>query len=547
MYPLLIAVLLSDFLGVRYNQRQRYRAFGFFNSHRVGRWYAGVCVEQKDQQNEANYLRMKKIQLLLLLLVFHASVFAKDYDVLDFGARADGTTLNTTIIQAAIDYISTHGGGRLVFKPGVYVTGSIYLKSDVTLHLEKGSELQGSGNPFDFQKTSGWTALLFAIQQDHIAVTGAGTINGNGFLVANNLVSYIQKGLVVDPLKLDRPDASNRPSNIYFNACTHVRVVGITLRDPASWNQVYFQCKDVYIDGINVDSKAYWNNDGLDIVDCDGVVIKNSYIDASDDVLCFKSFDPTKICQNVVVDSCVVRSSANGIKFGSTNKGGFRNFKMTNIKIFDTYRSAIALENVDGGIIDNILIDGIDARNVGNVIFLRIGDRRTEGRVPSFSNVTIENVYAEVAASKPDSGYAYEGPIEDLPRNISPSSITGLPKNRIKNVTLRNIEIVYPGGGNPHYAKRGMDEQDLDRIPEKPYAYPEFSQFKELPAWGFYVRHADNITFDHVVLKAKDSDYRPAMVFDDAKGIVLKDMDISEPGRKKKKEVVLNNSTASRK
>lgn len=489
---------------------------------------------------------MKRVPLLLLTLLVSVGVFAKDYDVQGFGAKNDGVTLNTTAIQAAIDYITTHGGGRLVFGEGIYLTGTIYLKSGVTLHLDKGAELLGSGNPFDFEKTEGWTSMIFAIDQDNIGITGPGTVNGNGYLTATTLVTYIQKGLVIDPLKLDRPQEGNRPTNIYFARCRGVKVTGITLKDPASWNEVYNQCRNVYVDGIRVDSKAYWNNDGIDIVDCDGVVIKNSYFDAADDVLCFKSFDPTKICQNVTVDSCVVRSSANGLKFGSTNKGGFRNFKITHLKMFDTYRSAIALEDVDGGIIDNILIDGIDAHNIGNVIFLRIGDRRTEGRVPSFTHVTIRNVRAEVAAAKPDSGYRYEGPVEDLPRNISPCSITALPLHRINNVTLSHIEIIYPGGGNPHYAKRDTTAEDLAGIPEMPGAYPEFSQFKELPAWGFYVRHADHISFDHIVLKAKQSDYRPAMVFDNAKQITLRDVDISEPGNKNKQEIMMNHSTRTK-
>jgi hypothetical protein len=486
--------------------------------------------------------------LLVLLLIFNTGLLAKDYNILSFDAKNDGITLNTNIIQSAINYVSKNGGGRLVFPSGIYVIGTIYLKSGVTLHLKKGAELQGSGNPFDFKKDKrvGWTSMIFAIKQNNIGITGKGTINGLGFTTANKLVTYVHRGLITDPLKLDRPKVANRPTNIYFMECNHVKVTGITLKAPASWNQIYNQCKNVYVDGIRVDSKAYWNNDGIDIVDCDGVVIKNSYFDAADDGICFKSFAPSKIDENVTVDSCVLRTSANGLKFGSTNKGGFRNFKITNLKVFNTYRSAIAIEDVDGGIIDNIKIDGIKAHSVGNAIFMRLGDRRSDGRTPTFTNVTIKNVYAEISpikTSKPDSGYSYEGPIEDLPRNVSPSSIIGLPDWRINNVKLDSIEIVYPGGGNPHYAKRGSSKQDLESIPEKPYAYPEFSMFKELPAWGFYVRHADGITFNHITLKAKKDNYRPALVFDDAKGIELKDINISEPVRKGKKEIVLNNTT----
>jgi len=430
--------------------------------------------------------------------------------------------------------------------------GSVYLKSGVTLHLEKGAELRSSGNAFDFVKDKyiGWMSMIFAVKQDNIGITGGGIINGMGLITANSMLVYAQKGLIVDALSYDRVKEDNRPVNIYFRECNNVTITGITLKDPADWNQVYDQCKNVYVDSIKVDSKSYWNNDGIDIVDCDGVVIKNSYFDAADDVICFKSHDATKMCQNVVVDNCVGRSSANGLKFGTVSRGGFKNFKITNLKIFDTYRSAITLQAVDGGIIDNILIDGVKSINTGNVIYLRVGDRYNKfnnGQVSSLKNVTIKNVYAEVPASKPDSGYAYEGPVEDLPRNISPSAIVGLPNWRIENVTLSNIEIVYPGGGNPNYAKVGTTKEDLENIPEMPYAYPEFSQFKELPAWGFYVRHADNITFENIKLTAKESDYRPAIVVDDARNFKLQGVQINEPKSKNKKETILNNVTQIRK
>lgn len=492
-----------------------------------------------------NDTKMKKIYVFLLILFYSKSMLAKDFDVLSFGAKSDGITLNTSIIQGAIDYITENGGGRLVFEPGRYVIGTIYLKSNVVLHLKKGAEITGSTNPFDYEKNKyiGWTSMIFAVKQDNIGITGEGTINGRGFITANNMVTYIHKKLVVDPLKLDRPNETNRPQNIYFRECNNVTITGIFLKDPASWNQTYDQCKNLYVDGITVDSKAYWNNDGIDVVDCDGVVIKNSYFDAADDVICFKSHDATKICQNVVVDNCTGRSSANGLKFGTVSRGGFRNFKVTNLKIIDTYRSAITFAAVDGGIIENILVDGVKSINTGNVIFLRIGDRWSKGNKPSMNNVVIKNVYAEVPLSKPDSGYSYEGPIEDLPRNISPSSIVGLPQYKITNVTLSNIEIVYPGGGNPNYAKVGTSKQELESIPEMPAAYPEFSQFKELPAWGFYVRHAEGIVFDNIVFRAKEKDYRPAIVFDDTKNIQLKNVEVKEPDSKGKKEIILHNST----
>ena len=492
---------------------------------------------------------MKKMKLLLSVLIIGYCCQAKDYKVTDFGAKSDGVTLNTTIIQGAIDYITTHGGGRLVFQPGAYVTGTIYLKSNVILHLDSGAVILGSVNPFDYIKDPyiNWMSLIFSLKQENIGITGKGMIDGRGFYTANNMVDNIHKGIVKDPLKLDRPNETNRPQNIYFRECNNIVITGITLKDPASWNQTYDQCKKLYVDSIKVDSKNYWNNDGIDVVDCDGVVIKNSFFDAADDVLCFKSHDPSKICENVVVDNCVGRSSANGLKFGTVSRGGFRNFKVTNITIYDTYRSAITFAAVDGGIVENILVDGVKSTNTGNVIYLRIGDRWSGGKIPSMKNIVIKNVYAEVPVGKPDSGYLYEGPVEDLPRNISPASIVGLGVHKIQNVTLENIKIVYPGGANVNYAKRGLTKAELDSIPEMPKAYPEFSQFKELPAWGFYIRHAEGIHFKNVTLVANEKEYRPAIVADDVKNISFEKLDVQEPDSKKKKQVFLQNSTQVKK
>jgi polygalacturonase len=464
---------------------------------------------------------------------------AEDYDVRDFGATADGVSVNSRVIQHAIDYVNSHGGGRLVFGAGTYVTGSFYLKSNVTLHLETGATLLGSVNPWDYAKdpTVGWKAMIFAIRQENVGITGQGVIDGRGFASANNMIKYIQKGLFDDPLRNDRPGETNRPENIYFRECVNVTITGITLRDPASWNQTYDQCRNVYVDGITTDCKAYWNNDGIDIVDCDGVVIKNSYFDAADDVICFKSHDANAICQNVTVDNCTGRSSANGLKFGTASRGGFRNFKITTLTIFDTFRSAITFAAVDGGTIENIVVDGVRSINTGNVIYLRIGDRPNGGRKPVLKDVVIRNVYAEVPYGKPDAGYGYEGPVEDNPRNISPAAIVGLSDMRIENVTLENIEIVYPGRGDSLYAKVGLTPAELDAIPEMAQSYPEFSQFKELPAWGFYIRHADGVTFRNVTFTASAPDYRPAIVTDDVNGFRLQNVRFNEPGSQGKQQI----------
>lgn len=483
--------------------------------------------------------------MLVMLTAFSISAGAKDYYAADFGAKADGTTLNSASIQAAVDFISANGGGRLVFTPGNWVTGTVYLKSDVTLHLEAGATILGSTNPWDYVKDSyiGWTSMFFALRQKNIGITGQGTINGRGFETANHMVEYIHRGLFNDPLKLDRPNEVNRPQNIYFRECDNVTIKNITLRDPASWNETYDQCHNVYVDGIIVDSKSYWNNDGIDIVDCEDVVIRNCYIDAADDIYCFKSHSANHMCKNVLLENCVGRSSANGVKFGTVSKGGFKDFVIRNITVFDTYRSAVTFAGVDGGIVENILVDGIRSIHTGNVIFLRTGKRWGRENTSQMKNIIIRNVYAEVPMDKPDANYNYEGPIEDLPRNISPCIIYGTPGQEIENVVMENMEIVMPGAGNPLYAFRGTSEEELASIPEMTDVYPEFSQWKELPAWAFFLKHAKGITMRNITFKALEKDYRPAIVTDDVQGIKFEEVRFVEPESEGKTQIVTNKST----
>lgn len=474
---------------------------------------------------------MKQKISLLLLWTCCLCASAKDYNASFFGIESNGSTLNTRSIQKAIDYIHDNGGGRLVFYVGRYLTGSIELKSNVTIYLSDGAVLLGSTNPYDYDVCNGWPALIYARDADNIAIRGRGVIDGQGRETAYKYADQIHKGVIKDELKHDR--AASRPTLIYLRECTQVKIEEVFMKNSAFWVSIYDQCKDLTIDKITVDSKAFWNNDGIDIVDCDGVTLTNSFFDATDDAICLKSHDPDALCQNVVIRNCVARSSASGVKFGTASRGGFKNISLHNITVYDTFRSAFTIQAVDGGLAENISIDSLTVYNSGNVIFLRTGDRNSYGKKSYMKDIRISNVYAEITADKPDAGYEYEGPVEDLPRNVSPCGIVGLKDFDIEHVTLQNVHIVMPGGGNPLYAKVGLSASELDAIPEMPAAYPEFSQFKELPAWGFYVRHAKNITFDNVTLEAKKADYRPAIVLDDVKGGDFKNVNYIEPNKKK--------------
>jgi polygalacturonase len=200
--------------------------------------------------------RIKTVFLTLALLsVLHLS--AAEYKASYFGIKSNGTTLNTTSIQKAIDYIHEKGGDTLVFYVGRYLTGTIELKSNVHIVLREGAILVGSTNIYDYNiDNPPYTALIYARNASNISITGKGVIDGQGAAVAYNLIDQVHKGIIEDELKLDRP-ALRRPKGIYLRECKDVQIKEITIKNTADWVQVYDQCENLLIDKITVDSKVF--------------------------------------------------------------------------------------------------------------------------------------------------------------------------------------------------------------------------------------------------------------------------------------------------
>ena len=439
---------------------------------------------------------------------------------------ADGVTLCTQSLQQAIDAIYQKGGGRLVLAKGTYLTGGLVLRSGVELFLEEGATLLGSTNPYDYQPISmthfddtrndnASMALIMADGAEHIRITGSGTIDGQGLALALHVDSLHHTGERPDPhynKRRQRPSETARPKLFFLHGCSDVTIDGVHLRNSANWGLSLHLCEQVRLTRLDIENRAYWNNDGIDLTDCKHVLVADCQINSADDGVCLKSYHADSECYDIEIASCDIRSSASAVKFGTASWGGFRNIYVHDLKVRDTFRSAIAIESVDGAKIDSVLVERIDAKNTGNPIFLRLGQRAGE-RKGSLRNVTIRDFSCEVPFGRPDEAYDLRGPEVDFFHNPFPSSICGIPGNRIENITLENINIQYPGR-----ATKGMAYIPLWRIqdvPEQINKYPEFTMFGELPSWGFYVRHVDGIHFKNVHLTLADEDFRPPYIFDD--------------------------------
>jgi polygalacturonase len=470
--------------------------------------------------------KMQRLRLVLVICLgfLCGAICAKDYSVLDYGARGDGSTLNTLAIQAAIDDAANHGGGRVIIPKGRFVSGTIFLKSNVNLHLKKNAIILGSLSPLNYRRVAKWKALIQANEVCNIAITGSGTIDGRGARLALKIDSLFYAG-EIDSAYYNavekRPKWNIRPQLVYSYKCNNISVSGVTLKNSACWVQTYEQCSHVKIQGIKVDSDTYWNNDGIDIVDSKNVRITHCAINAADDGICIKSEDWTRayFCDSIYIVDCRVRSSASAIKFGTSTVSHIRNVVVRNIKVYDTYRSAIAIEAMQGGVLENILVEDVVAHNTGNAIFLRIGQIRGAKLPGTLRNITLRRIKVSVPFKRPDYAYEMRGPALPYFHNVFPSSITGIPGFPVQNVVLQDITIVYPGRGNAAYAN--MPTHRIVDVPEMPAAYPEFSMFGELPAWGFYIRHVEGLYLKNVKVKIRKNDYRPAFVFDDVSRLTL--------------------------
>jgi polygalacturonase len=451
---------------------------------------------------------MKTFLLILSLCCSLYTGKAVTIDMVAYGGVPDGQTDNTEIIQQAIDACSEQTGS-IVFPAGKYLTGALFLRSNVHIRLEAGAEILGSTDleaylkAFPNRKGKESPALFFARDAENISITGHGVINGQGEHPNFQLGNDSKRGPI-------------RPKIIYLIGCRNVRITDITLHNPAYWTQDYEDCDGVFIRGVKVFAHANYNNDGLDI-DSRNVVVSDCIIDCDDDALCFKS-DTRDVTENITVTNCVLKSNCNAIKFGTSSYSGFRNISVSNCvlsaatedRIRQWYRtepwlgvsgktviSGIALESVDGGVMEDIVISAITMRDVQTPIFIRLGDRRRTltQHISQIKNIVIDNIVA-------------------LSDGKMACSITGVPGGAVENVSVSNVRMTVSGGGTA--------ENVREEVPEKIAAYPENRMFGVvLPASGFYVRHAKDIRFNNVCMETLSPDERPMFYLDDAAGIEI--------------------------
>ncbi len=238
---------------------------------------------------------MNKIKqsIISVLLLSSLTLSAKDYKASLFGVKSDGSTLNTKSIQKAVDFISENGGGRLVFYVGRYLTGTIQLKSNVTIQLEEGAVLVATSSIYDYYGMNGMKALVWADGQQNIGITGKGVIEGQGAAVLEQINTQIRKGyLQEDPGKA-------KPALIALNNCGNICIEELNLMNACGSVQLYNGCRNMKVSGVTIKSTVVPETAGLALSGCDGVKLSNLFFETSG-----KELATDGKSKNLVVSNC---------------------------------------------------------------------------------------------------------------------------------------------------------------------------------------------------------------------------------------------------
>jgi len=466
--------------------------------------------------------------LLLALSLLPAALHGAAFDVKAYGAKGDGKTPDRDSINKAIEAASATGGGTVDFPAGTYLTGSIRLRSNITLQFEPGVRLEASADPAaydapepnasdkfqDFGHSHFHNSLIWGEGLENVSIVGPGLISGQA---------------------LSRGDRGADKA-IALKLSRHV-----TLRDFSVLNGGHFGILATGVDNLTIDNVSIdTNRDGIDIDSCRNVRISNASVNTpNDDAIVLKGTHApgfARATENVTITNSLVsgydigslldgtykrtvtaapdRDGPTGrIKIGTESEGDFRNITISNI-VFDRSRG-LAFESVDGANIEDVSVSNITMRQVSNApFFIRLGNRmRAPEGVPigSIRRISISNV--DVYDADPRYG----------------SIISGIPGHNVEDVKLSDIRIVYRGGltldevakqpadlVNTFFfrATGGVPPREPYATPEREKEYPEPSMFGMMPAYGFFLRHASGVELNNIDVSFMKEDRRPAFVLD---------------------------------
>lgn len=452
--------------------------------------------------------------------------------VRDFGAKPNDQIVNNAVfINSAIDSCSNIGGGIVVVDGGAYTSGTIYLKNNVVLYITKDSSIIASHNTDDYTDN----ALVYAENCENIGVIGPGKICGEGNYFS--LKPYLQpktepfnKTLDVWDLRQEYrkrirfPHKSKYGYLLYFKNCNRIKLYNLILENSSMWTVNANSSNDINISNVVINNNRHVaNTDGIDVCGSSNVIIKNCFVSTADDGIVLKNNmslstsgdDGLKVknnldvaCKhgmsNIYIHDCEVISCTNAFKIGTETSLDISDVTVENCKFYltDIYPagvSGISIESCDGANVSNINISNIKMNSMACPLFIRLCNRNGDNKPELDGRGRIENIKIKNISAK----------------NVEiPAMIMGILNQKIKDIKLDNFDIRYADG---------KDYFDFRlKIPEQENEYPECNRFRNINAYGIFVRHAENISLDNFKVKPREKTLRKFKKIIDCKNFSVK-------------------------
>ena len=401
-----------------------------------------------------------KYLILSLLALASCSYSGDRFDITRFGAKGDGKTLNTQSIQDAIDQVAREGGGTVIIPPGIYLTGTVFLRSNVTLHVKAGATLLGSPDITDYKEIS-WGHnrdrqpyhLIVAKDVENVSIEGMGTIDGNGAFFWQEYEKDANGKMIV-PRWLKPKELKVSPL-IEIWQCRNVQVKDVTIKTGGGWNLHLYDSDVCKVTNVNIVNNLYSpNSDGIDITGCYDVMISGCYIKTCDDAICLKTTEDSRECRRVTVTNCILETLCVGLKMGCLESvKDMSDVTFSNCVINKSSR-AIGIYVKEGAWYNRINISNITANTNAPLIFnrplqLMVEKRTPESPMGKITNVTVSNFTCQT-----------EGRI----------LLTCEKGGSIENVVLRDILLNYAFIENPQPMIPGSGSSQFPKFDKHPEA-----------------------------------------------------------------------------
>ena len=447
------------------------------------------------------------LSLILFLICSSTVSFAQPsvpvYNVRDYGATPDSSQLSTSAFQQAIDAAHQAGGGTVYVPPGEYLSGSIELKSFVTLHVEAGATIYASRKAEDFPLEGSrlkQPVLLFADSAQHISIRGKGKLHGQGerryepLKKVDNFIKDITENAESFGVEMKMYyKVAPWVSTIFLRKCTDVTIEDISVIEAGFWLMDIKQCQRVWIRGAYLESslEAGVNADGIDIDGCRDVTISDCIVITGDDAIVVKAnqgigeYD----CENITVTNCVLTSTSTGLKIGTESYGNFRHIVFNNCVVRNSNRG-LSIVIRDGGRVENVIFSNITIETnrkhfnwwgSGDPIWIVLRKRRANSKLGTIRNVLFENIIAHgqgtsrIEGYRPDELHPEGGYLQNLQfRNVQlfmykeeyadKRADHGFEAHHIDGLTLENVEIHWDDAAPEPRWQHAISIEEVDNL-----------------------------------------------------------------------------------